>query len=402
MPVFSYKTIDKNGKEVDGTIEALNVDVAISSLQRRGLTISDIQSAKSGSIFNRRIAFLERVSNKEVVILSRQIATLFAAQVSALKIFNLLGSEHDNAKLKDALSNIAREIQSGSTLADAMDKESDIFSKFYISMVRAGEESGKLQETFMALADYLERMYELLSKAKNAFIYPAFVIFTFLTVMALMLTVVIPRLAEIIVESGQEIPVYTKIVIGLSDFLVNYGIFFIILLVLGGVGIFRFSKKKQGRLILSRLKISIPFIGNLYRKLYLSRLADNMYTMLGSGIPMVRAVEITANVVDNQVFEDLLNEVAEDIKGGRPVSEALEKHEEIPSIMVQMVRVGEETGELGNILKTLSDFYRREVNNAVDTLVDLIEPAMIVTLGLGVGVLLASVLMPIYNLSSGI
>lgn len=402
MSTFSYKTLDENGKESQGTIEAVNEDIAISGLQRRGLTVLEIKGAKEGSLLNMRLTMFERVTNKEVVILSRQIATLFSAQVSALKIFKLLGSESENPKLKDALASIADELQAGSSLADAMQKQPDIFSKFYVSMVRAGEESGKLQETFMSLADYLERMYELLSKAKGALIYPAFVILTFFGVMALMLTVVIPKLASIITESGQEIPIYTKIVIALSDFMVNYGIFFLVLLILGGIFLFRFSKKPKGRFFFSKLKISLPFLGNLYMKLYLSRLADNMHTMLGSGIPMVRAIEITAEVVNNQVFENLLREVAEDIKGGRQISESLRVHEEIPSIMVQMVKVGEETGELGTILKTLSDFYRREVNTAVDALVDLIEPAMMVTLGLGVGVLLASVLMPIYNLSSGI
>jgi type IV pilus assembly protein PilC len=158
---------------------------------------------------------------------------------------------------------------------------------------------------------------------------------------------------------------------------------------------------EDGKRLLSELKIEIPYIGNLYQKLYLSRIADNMNTMLSSGIAMTRGLEITASIIENDVFEDILTQAIDDIKGGKSIADALDGHKEIPGIMVQMIRIGEETGELKSILETLSDFYRREVENAVDTLVGLIEPAMILLLGVGVGGLLASVLMPIYNISSG-
>lgn len=399
--LFNYTSIDEKGEEHSGSIDALNEEVAISALQRRGLVVSRIEEAGGGSMFSKRIKLFERVSNKEIVILSRQVATLFSAQVSALKIFQMIAKETENPKLRDALTEIASDIQGGSSLAKALEKQSDIFSPFYVNMVRAGEESGNLENTFMALADYLDRTYELTSKAKNALIYPAFVVFTFITVMALMLTLVIPKISQILVESGQEIPTYTKIVIGLSNFLRGYGFFFVLALVVAGIALYKYSRTDNGERVLSEFKLGAPFFGGLYRKLYLSRLADNMNTMLSSGIPLVRSLEITASVVDNRVFEDLLKEAVESVKGGKPVSEALSQYEEIPGIMIQMMRVGEESGELGSILKTLAKFYQREVNNAVDTLVDLIEPAMIVLLGLGVAVLLASVLIPIYNVSSG-
>lgn len=400
--LFTYTALDNEGNEQEGSIEALNEDIAITSLQRRGLVVTSIESGEKKSIFQMRIGFLERVKNKEVVVLSRQIATLFEAQVSALKVFQLLGEQVENPKLKDALSNITRDLQSGSSIAEAFSKHDDIFSNFYVNMVRAGEESGKLDETFMYLADYLDRNYELTSKAKSALIYPAFVITVFIAVMALMLTTVIPNIATILKDSGQEVPIYTKIVIGISDFLVSYGIFLLVALVIGGFFAYRYKQTEDGEHYFSQIKLALPFFGQLYRKLYLSRLADNMDTMLHSGIPMVRAVEITASVVDNKVYEELLLGAVEDIKGGKSVSQALSDTEEIPGIMIQMMKVGEETGELGNILKTLSKYYRREVKNQIDTMIDLIEPAMIVLLGLGVGFLLASVLIPIYNVSTGI
>jgi type IV pilus assembly protein PilC len=400
--LFSYHALDKDGHERAGTVEALSVDVAVATLQRRGLIVSQIEPAAKKSVLDMEISIFKRVSNKDVVILSRQIATLFEAQVSALRIFRLLASEVDNKYLAEILTQVADDLQGGSPISKAMSRHPKVFSNFYVNMVRAGEESGKLSETFGYLADYLDRTYEVMNKAQNALIYPAFVIGVFFVVMGLMLTMVIPRISGILKDSGQEIPVYTKIVIGISDFLVNYGFLSLVALAVAAFFAYRSLQTESGRLFFDRLKLEVPYIGDLYQKLYLSRIADNFATMLVSGVPVVEAVEITASVVGSPTYENLLRDVAEAVKGGASISEALGRHAEVPGIMTAMVRVGEETGELGNILTTLAKFYQREVTTAVDTLVDLIEPMMIVLLGLGVGTLLASVLIPRYNLAGSI
>jgi type IV pilus assembly protein PilC len=401
---FVFQAVNNEGEEKSGTIEAFNEDAAISTLQRRGLTILSIEKEEdSVPIWEQRIEFFESVSNREVVILSRQIATLFQADVSALEVFRLLGNATDNPKLRDSLQEIVSDLKGGSNISSAMSKHEDIFSEFYVNMVKSGEETGKLSETFLYLADYLDRNYELINKTKNALIYPAFVIMTFIGVMILMLTTIIPNITEIIKASDQTPPFYTQVVISMSDFLVNYGLYLLVVVGIAGYGIWYYvTKTEDGKRLLAELKISIPFIGNLYRKLYLSRIADNMNTMLASGIPMTRGLEITSDIINNAVYTDILNQAVSDIKSGLTISESLDGYDEIPGIMVQMIRIGEETGELKNILETLSEFYRREVENAVDSLVGLIEPALILLLGLGVGGLLASVMMPIYNMSSGL
>jgi type IV pilus assembly protein PilC len=398
---FKYKAIDQNGSTKDGVIEAINIDIAIDGLQKRGLSIISIKPEEGNKGLFGNISFFEKVSNKDVVILSRQLATLFAAQVSALRVFQLLAMQSDNPALRRKLKEVVDDLQAGNNISAALGKHSDVFSPFYINMVKAGEESGKLDQTFMYLADYLDRTYEVTSKVKTALIYPAFVVFTFIAVMILMLTVVIPKISTILTQSGQAIPIYTKIVIGLSDFFVSYGLFFLIGLIIGGFFLWRYMQTEAGKLSFDRTKITIPVVKNLYSRLYLSRIADNMNTMLNSGIPMVRSLDLTSSVVDNLVYKDILNKTVEEVKAGSAVSTALEKYEEIPGIFVQMVKIGEETGQLGNILKTLADFYRREVTNSIDSLVSLIEPAMIVLLGLGVAFLLAAVLVPIYSISSG-
>lgn len=399
--LFVYKALDQDGNEREGTIDALSMDVAVTALQRRSLIVSSIQPAEDKGLLSLEISIFGGVSNREIVILSRQISTLFEAQVSALRVFRLLAAESDNTKIADVLTAVADDIQGGNPISKALAKHPRIFTKFYVNMVKAGEEAGRLSETFTFLADYLDRTYEVQNKAQNALIYPAFVIATFVVVMILMLTMVIPRISSILVESGQEIPIYTQAVIGLSNFFLNYGFFLLIALGVGGFVGFRYLQTAQGAHLFDELKLAIPYVGDLYEKLYLSRIADNLSTMLLSGIAVVEAVEITANVVDNKVYEKILKDAAEEIKGGASIADSLGKYQEIPGIMSAMVRVGEETGELGNILTTLSKFYRREVSNSVDTLVGLIEPAMIVLLALGVGVLLAAVLIPIYNISGG-
>ncbi len=401
MAVYIYIALDKDGNQKSGTITAINTDVAINSLQRRGFVISDIHEAtEGGSMLNKNISLFERVTMKDLVIISRQFATLFEAQVSALRIFRLLSDESENPKLGRALADVAENLQAGNSISESLSKHPDIFSSFYISMVRAGEESGKLDESFAYLADYLDRTYEITAKAKNALIYPAFIVFTFITVMILMLTLVIPKISGILLESGQEIPAYTKFVIGLSDFFVNYGVWLGIALIIGGFIFFRFNKTSIGKDQFDRFKLSLPYVGDLYQKLFLSRIADNLNTMLGSGIPMVKALELTKDVVDNKMYLKAIQDSVEDVKGGLSLSDSFSKHAEFPSILVQLIKVGEETGNLGEILGTLAKFYSREVSNAVDTLVGMIEPIMIVMLAVGVGFLLASVLVPIYNISS--
>jgi len=399
--LFKYRATTNTGEAREGKIDAPTLDVAIASLQRRGMIVVSVDPLDERN-FLEKLSVRRGVPQKDVVLLSRQLATLFEAKVSALNSFQMLSSETGNAVLRQKLSEISDDIQGGLPISSALSKHSSVFSPFYVSMVRAGEESGKLSETFVYLADYMERSYELVSKARNALLYPAFVIFSFVVVMVLMLTVIIPKLEGILLETGAELPWYTNVVLGLSSFALHYGLFVLIILAVAGAALWKWGSGGKGREAFSRAKLAVPYVGSLYQRIYLSRIADNLDTMLVSGIAVVRALEITADVVGSQVYRDVLKVAAEDIKGGSAIAEAFSKHPEIPNIMVQMMKVGEETGKLGFVLNTIARFYRREVDSAVETLVSLIEPIMIILLGLGVGFLLLAVLGPIYNISAGI
>ncbi len=404
MTEFKYEALDQQGKPQSGVANAPTQDAVIEALQRRGLTLTSITMVNGQPGFSlNSITFFGGVSSRDIVLLSRQLATLFEAQVSALRIFRLLSEQASKPMLRNALTTIGDDLQSGTSISKALAKHPKIFSDFYVNMVRSGEESGKLDQTFLFLADYIDRSYELASKAKNALIYPGFIIFTFISVMTLMLTVVIPKIGAILEGDGQQLPFLTQIVLDFSHFLTDYGIFFLIALVIGGYFVLRFSQTERGQYVMSELKISVPYVGDLFQKLYLARFADNMHVMLTSGISAVRSLEITASVVENKVYEHILLEALDSVKAGHSMSETLSHYpKEIPTILVQMLRIGEETGELGNILERMAKFYNREVNASVDALVSLIEPALIVSLALGVGFLLAAVLLPIYNSTSNI
>lgn len=397
---YSYEALDQNGKPISGKVSAATEDLAIESLQRRGFVVTSFSAGGPKGVVAalNNVNLFSGVSGREVVLLSRQIATLFEAQVSALRIFKLLAEQASNPYMRGVLSEISDDLQNGSSISKALSKHPKVFSDFYVNMVRSGEESGKLDETFLYLADYIDRSYELTSKARNALVYPGFILLTFCAVMVLMLTVVIPKIGQIISDSGQQLPFITKVVLGASTFFTDYGVFFLVALIIGGYFVYRFAHTPNGRIAVSRFELSIPVIGNLYQKLYLSRIADNMHVMLSSGISAVRSLEITASVVGNSVYEEILKDATEGVKAGSPMSQIFAKHAgDVPPIMIQMLQIGEETGEVGSILDRLAKFYNREVNAAVDTLVALIEPALIISLALGVGFLLAAVLLPIYN-----
>ncbi len=398
--LFIYQARTPEGQARSGTIEAPNLDAAVGSLQRQNLIVVSLEdSVPKAKWYELSFNFFKRVKARDVVIVSRQLATLFEAKVPIVQTFRTLIGESGGPGRK-YLSEVLDDVQGGMSMSQAMVKHPQMFSPFFVNMVRSGEESGKLDEVFTYLADYIERTYELQSKAKNALIYPAFILMAFVGVIVLLLTVVIPQLTAIIKDAGQELPIYTKIIIFISDFLRNFGILLLALLVGAGIFLARYIKTPAGMRAWSRTEISIPIIGNLFRKLYLARLSDNLQTLISGGIPIVRALQITADVVGNEIYRGIVLEAVEAVRGGSTIADAFSKHPEIPSLLTQMMRVGEETGKLDQILKAISRFYTREVDSLVDNLVSLIEPVLILVLGLGVGFIVASVLLPIYNLTA--
>lgn len=400
MATFEYKGRTKTGESRSGVIETSSQEAALDLLHRDNIVVTSLHERGPLPILARRLG--GGVKQKDVVIFSRQLATLFEARIPVVEALKTLIGEASRPALREAITQILDDVSGGMNLSQAFAKHPSVFSSFYIQLVRSGEESGKLQEIFTYLADYLERSLYLTSKAKNALIYPAFIMVAFVGVLVVMLVVVIPRLVTIFQETGQEVPFYTQMVIAASLFLQKWGLLLLVLIIAGVIALVRWGYTPQGKYFFHKLQIYIPILGELYRKLYMARLADNLQTLIIGGIPILRALSVTGDVVGNLVYKRAIENAIESVKGGGTISVALEKCPEIPVLVTQMIRIGEASGRLDFILGSISKFYQRDVDSALESLVALIEPALIIFLGLGVGVLVASVLVPLYNLVGAI
>jgi type IV pilus assembly protein PilC len=404
---FHYVTQNINGNREEADVEAATLQEATALLQKMGvnpiLEVTEKVYKENNLVYeiNKKF-FKQKIKQKDIVLFSRQVSTLFEAGVSALRAFRLLAQENENKTLQEQIMLVADDIESGVSLSVALSRQPELFSNFYVNMVKAGEESGKLNEVFLFLADYLDRNYELNQKIKKALTYPSFVIGTFFAIMVGMLTFVVPKMAKMFQEEGATLPLVTRIVLFASDLFVKYGPITFPAMAVCYFIFKRWSKTEEGALAIDEFTLKVPVLKNLVQKIFLQRLADNMNMMLSNGVPIVKSIDITTSIVENQVYKRLLARVSEKVQNGKALSKALYEEPLVPNILVQMVHIGEETGELGYILKNLAEFYRRELDTAIDSMIGLIEPAMIVSLGIGVGVLVSAILLPMYSLSDAI
>jgi len=396
---FAYQARTPSGEMQTGVIEAGSHDTAVAVLQKHGLFITSLEEIESRSVFKKEIKILQRINRKEIVNFSRQLSVLFEARVPLVESLRTLSEQMSNPLFRKTLLSIANDVDAGSPLSDAIVKYPRVFSTFYVNMVKSGEASGKLQEALNYLADYLDREYALISRVRGAFIYPVFVFFVFVIVAAVMVIFIVPQLQAVLEESGQEFPLPTRILIGFSGFLRQFGIF-----ILSGMGIltflfWRYIKTKEGKMWWDGVSLRFPVFGSLLRNIYVSRFSDNLGTLIASGLPITQAIHITGEVVGNELFIKMLADAEEAVKRGEMINVTIKNKWFMPAMVGEMILVGERTGKLDNILGHVSRFFRREVDVAVENIVSLIEPFLIVSLGLVVAILVAAILLPIYNLA---
>lgn len=403
MAKFEYEARTKQGQLQSGVIEASSREAAIDILQRNDLIILKLKTEIEIPVFARKIKLFENVKNKEVVVFSRQLSTLFGAKVPLVESLQILANQTTNAFFQGVIMDVAREIEGGMALSQAMSKHPKVFTKFYVSMIKSGEVSGKLEEVFNYLADSLEHQYTLSSKVFNALIYPFIVLIVFIIIIILMFIYVLPKLKDMVEESGQELPIPTQIVFAISDFMVRYGIWFLpVIVVGGGLGFRYFLRTDDGRFLKDKMLLRAPIFGVLFQKMALARFSDSLGTLVAGGLPIVQAIEITSDVVSNEEYKGVFLKTAEQVKKGFTISSILKLYPVIiPPMVSQMIYVAEETGKLEEILKRISKFYSEETSRTLDTLVTLIEPLIVVVLAGFVFVLILAVLLPFYNLAAG-
>ncbi len=398
---FSYQVKAADGKVSTGLIEATDENAAVIELHDRGFTVLSLASTEKGVFGGDILAYFNRPKAKDVVVFTRQLSTLIEADVPLAEGMRTLAAQSDNPAFSRVVGEVSDDIEGGSSLSAAFAKHPKLFSQFYVKLVRSGEISGRLQQSLIYLADYMERSQAIGSKVRNALAYPVFVIFAMIAVALIMVVYVLPQLLVIFKEAGDvQLPITTRALIWLTDFINQYIILVLGFIVVVVVGSLQWVRTPDGRAWWDNVKVKIPGFGVIMKSVYLARIAENMSTLIKSDISILDALRITADIVDNVIYRDILLHAEEEVRGGGTISDVLRQYKgDIPSLMTSMIAIGERTGKIDYMLEHVSKFYRTESENRIDSISALIEPVLVVVLGLGVAVLVSSILLPLYSLT---
>lgn len=405
MATFTYSARTKAGDVQKGTLIALDRSAAAASLLDKGLVPLLVkeqvaQTQGGGGILGK--FFGGKVKTADKVIFTRQFATMINAGVPLAQSLSILQEQSASKKLQAVVADVAKQVQGGATLANALQSHPDVFSDIYVNMVRAGEAGGILDQVLERLATQQEKDAEIVSKIKSAMIYPSVVSAVTVGAFFFLMTVIVPKLSSIFRDSGAELPVYTQIMLVISDALVKYGVLIGIGAVVGGILFMRWAKSPVGKRIVDKILLKAPVIGPILVKVNVARFARTFGSLMAAGISVLDAVEATKSALSSTVYQDELDKAAKEIKNGRPLSEQMKQSKNFPAIVGQMVSVGEETGELDDILLKLANFYEKEVDTVIEGLTSIIEPILMVVLGGMVGFIVISVFGPISEISSSV
>ncbi len=396
---FNYQARSKTGEIQSGMVEASNREAAFNVLKTHGLYVTALQETSAIPFYAQKLKFIERVSKKDIVLFSRQLSIMFKSNVPIVESFRAIAKQTRKSVFKDKILKLAEEIEGGTSLSKSLSLYPKLFTSFYVSMVRSGEASGKLSDIFLYLADYLEKEYTFRSKIRGAMVYPIFILVAFIAVVALMMVYVIPQLSEVLKGTGQELPLATRIVMALSEFLKKRWWAALIVLIGLIAGLYQFAKSKTGKKFFDRNLVKLPILGNFLKKLYLGRCALNLSTLISGGVSISQALQITGEIVNNDLYKGLLLETRDQVKKGETISSVLEKYPSfIFPLFYQMVTVGEKTGSLDTSLMNVVEFYQKDVDRSLDNFVKLLEPVFIIILGGVVAGLMGAVLMPLYSM----
>jgi len=396
---YNYQARTKTGKSQSGIVEASSREAAISLLRKYGLYVTVLEEVVVPPLYAKRVKLFERISRSDIVLFSRQLAIMFKSKIPLVEALRTLAAQTQNPDLKERILDLSEEVEGGTAFSNALSRQTEIFSAFYIAMVKSGEVSGTLSKALEYLADHLEREYHLTSKVKGAMLYPALILFVVFLVLALMIFFVIPHLGEVLAGTGQELPVITQLVINSATLLRNWGWAFvlgIILLIFAG---FRYRRTKKGKEFFDRTSLAIPVLGPFLKMVNLSRFAENLSTLIAGGLPIAEALQTVGEIVGNVHYQKVIFEARDRVRKGEPISAVLAGAPEVfPPVFTQMVLVGERTGTLDTTLMNIVNFYKGEIDRTVDNLLSVLEPVLIIVLGVIVAGLMLAILVPLYRM----
>lgn len=400
---FKYQARTKAGEPQVGFVEAANRPAAVAVLSSHQLFVLSVEETEKVRWYDRLSRYFGRVRRKDFVIFTRQMATLLEARLPLTDVLRTLRSQTTQPVLKEAIFQVSEDVDAGLALSQALERQGEIFSGFFVSMVRSAEITGNLERVVGFLADYIEKEAALITKARSALIYPGIIIALFVVVGFIMVTVVFPQIEPVFAQSGVEIPWFTRALINLGQFLSQWWPALVI-----GVGLlvavsFDYFQTEEGKALRDELAVRTPLLKRIYLPLTITRIANTASMLLMGGVPVAQAIEIVGQTIGNVVYRDILSEVSQQVREGTHLADAMGKYpSHFPPLVPQMISVGETTGQVDAMFTRISTFYGKETDTLINNLVDLIQPVLMIGIGILVGILFASILLPLYQLTSTI
>lgn len=406
MATYNYTARSSKGEIIKDSIDGEAEDLVVSKIKDMGYFIVNITKLKEDKVKMKlpALKIFTRVKTRDIVIFTRQFATMISAGMSLIEVLAILGKQTANPKLAAILSEIKTDVETGHTLSESMEKHSSVFPEVYISLVRAGEAGGVLDKTMNDLANFLEKEENIRATISSKTAYPKFVLVFAIIITVVIIVFLVPTFQEIYESMGAELPTITQIVISIGDLLKKV-YFYVILAVIifGGRYLFKkILKSSRGRYLLDKLKISIPRVGDLFKKMSLSRFNRHFGILLATGVPILNSLEITKGVAGNVLIDNALDKVRKSIKEGENIAEPMSRMKVFPDMMVQMIAVGEKTGTLDEVVSKLADFYENEVTHSVDSLVTILEPLMLLFVAGIIGMIVLSMYLPMFTMYQNI
>jgi len=398
---FKYQAKTKDGETQVGFVEAQDRDMAIAILGSHDLFVLSVSSAGSKGIIEQASDFFNRVRRKELIIFARQLATLLEARLPLNNALKILYEQTTNPILKNALFEVSEDIDTGLSFSQAMERQGKVFPDYYVEMVKAAEVTGNLNEIAGFLADYTEKEGDLATKATSALIYPGIVVTLFLVVAFILLTFVFPQIGSVFAQNNVALPWYTQVLLTTGNFLSKWWPAVIVSVFVLGFVVVNYFQTQEGQALIDDLEIRLPVTKKVYLPVIMARFGNAASLLVHGGIPVAQTLEIISHMVGNVLYRDVIHNIAEDVRQGELLSKSIAKYPDyFPALVSQMVAVGETTGKIEEMFKRLSGIYTREADEVTNNLVDLIQPILMIGMGLMVGLLFASILIPIYRLTA--
>jgi len=398
METFKYTAKNEDGGLTEGKIEAKDSSSALNILQEQKLYVTSLEKEAEFKGFGGLSNFFKRVPLKEKIMFTSQMAVMVKSGLPILESLKTIANQTQNKNMTNVINEVIKDVSSGLSFSKALSKHPDIFNETYTKIIESGEKSGRLDKVMLKLSKDIEKDYDLNGKIRGALVYPAFILFVLIVIVIILLIYVIPELKVIFEESGAQLPILTRLIVYASDFFIKFWWIILIILIVGIIFLRRYLRTDTGSYAFDKLKLRTPILKQVMQNIYMSRFTRSLSALVSAGIPMIDVLTTTKGVIGSAVYEKEVENIIKEVEAGASVSKAMKKSAYFPPVVTSLVSVGEKSGKTDYILKNLSKFLEREVDNTVKNLTSLLEPIIMVILGVGIAIIIAAVIMPIYGL----